>query len=87
MVNQTLISLKIDSWVLKELEKEVAASGKRRNRIINEAIALYIKYQDARRYDRCCRHEGNQPDRRVLEFMKGMLHERAKVYLDLIDYH
>lgn len=87
MVNQTAISLKIDSWVLQELDKEVAASGKRRNRIINEAIALYIKYQDARRYDRCCRHEGNQPDRRVLEFMKGMLHERAKLYLDLIDYH
>lgn len=87
MVNQILISLKIDSRVLQELEKEVAVSGKRRNRIINEAIALYIKYQDARRADRCCRHEGNKPDRQVLEIMKGMLHERAKIYLDLIDYH
>lgn len=87
MVSQKLMSLKIDPWVLHELEKEVAASGKKRNRIINDAIALYVKYQDARRYDRCCSHEGNQPDRRVLEFMKGMLHERAKVYLDLIDYY
>lgn len=87
MVSQKPISLKLDPWVLHELEMEVAASGKKRNRIINEAIALYVKYQDARRYDRCCNHEGNKPDRRVLEFMKGMLHERAKIYLDLIDYH
>lgn len=87
MVNQTLVSLKIDSWVLQELDKEILVSGKRRNRIINEAISLYIEYQRARRADRCCFHGGNQPDRRVLEFMKGMLHERAKVYLDLIDYH
>lgn len=87
MVNQIAISVKLDSGLLDELEKEVTTSGKRRNRIINEAIALYVKYQDARRADRCCSHGGNQPDRRVLEFMKGMLHERAKVYLDLIDYH
>lgn len=87
MVNQIAISAKIDCWIIEELEKEIAASGKKRNRIINDALRLYFKYQDARRADRCCRHDGNQPDCRVLEFMKSMLHERAKVYLDLIDYH
>lgn len=87
MVNQIQISVKVDTWLLEELEKEVGVSGKKRNRIINDAIRLYIRHQDARRADRCCAHDGNQPDRRVIEFMKSMLHERAKVYLDLIDYH
>lgn len=87
MVNQIAISAKIDSWIIDELDREIAASGKKRNRIINDALRIYFKYQDARRRDRACHHEGNQPDRHVIEFMKGMLHERAKVYLDLIDYH
>lgn len=87
MVNQIAISAKIDSWIIDELEKEIVASGKKRNRIINDALRIYFKYQDARRWDRVCNHKGNQPDRHVIEFMKSMLHERAKVYLDLIDYH
>ena len=87
MVNQIAISAKIDYWINAQLQSEITASGKKRNRIINDALRLYFEYQDARRWDRACRHEGNQPDRHVIEFMKGMLHERAKVYLDLIDYH
>lgn len=87
MVNQISISAKIDSSIIDELEKEIAASGKKRNRIINDALRIYFKYQDARRWDLACHHVGNQPDRHVIEFMKDMLHERANVYLDLIDYH
>ena len=87
MANQIAISAKIDSWIIDKLDREIAASGKKRNRIINDALSLYFKYQDARRCDRACHHEGNQPDRHVIDFMSGMLHERAKIYLDLIDYH
>lgn len=49
MVNQKPISLKIDLWVLEELDKEVSTSRRKRNWHINQAIKQYLDAQDTRR--------------------------------------
>lgn len=50
MITQQAISCKIDCDILAALRAEVAASGKKSNRIINDAINLYIDWVDT------CRH-------------------------------
>lgn len=60
MVNQKPISLKIDLWVLKELDKEVSTSWRKRNWHINQAIKQYLDAQDTRRRIKCA---GTQGDR------------------------
>lgn len=60
MVNQKLISLKIDLRVLEDLDKEVALGWQKRNWHINQAIRQYLDAQDTRRRIRCV---GNQGDR------------------------
>lgn len=53
MTKQQAISVKIDDYNYYLLEQEVFASGRKRNRIINDAIRLYIGLQDVRRYIKC----------------------------------
>lgn len=49
MITQKPISLKIDTWLLQELDKEVQIGWRKRNWHINQAIALYLEVQDLNR--------------------------------------
>lgn len=49
MITQTPISLKIDSYLLEEIDREVSLGYKKRNRIINEAIRMYLDAKDTKR--------------------------------------
>lgn len=49
MINQKAISLKIDVQTLEELDKEISLGQQKRNRLINEAIRMYIDAKDTRR--------------------------------------
>lgn len=49
MVTQKLISLKIDYYLLEQLDTECQVSLKKRNWIINRAIHAYLTLQDSRR--------------------------------------
>lgn len=49
MVNQTAISARIDNNTLWILEQETMATGRTRNRMINEGAAMYVRTLDARR--------------------------------------
>lgn len=53
MITQKAISAKIEHGVLEELERESFTSGKKKNRIINDAIRLYVDMQDLKRYLAC----------------------------------
>lgn len=52
MVKQKTICLKLDNWLMEELENECRVSGEKRNRLINKAVTLYIRYLDTRRLSR-----------------------------------
>ena len=58
MINQKSISAKIEHRVLEELERESFTSGKKKNRIINDAIRMYIDMQDLIRYLDCVISKG-----------------------------
>lgn len=53
MITQKPISLKIDTKILEDLDKEVALGWSKRNSHINQAIAMYLRVMDARRRIRC----------------------------------
>lgn len=53
MVTQKPISLKIDTELLQELDKEARLGWRKRNCIINQAIALYLDVQDLNRRLNC----------------------------------
>jgi len=52
MINQKQLTLKLDLRILGALESEAWCTGEKRNRLINEAVAFYCRYKDARRADR-----------------------------------
>lgn len=49
MITQKPISLKIDAKILEDLDKEVALGWRKRNNLINQAIAMYLRVMDTRR--------------------------------------
>ena len=53
MITQKPISLKIDASILEDLDKEVALGWRKRNNLINQAIAMFLHVMDARRRIRC----------------------------------
>lgn len=53
MITQKLISLKIDTKLLEDLDAEARLGWKKRNAHINEAIRIYLLIKDKRRYIRC----------------------------------
>lgn len=53
MVTQKPISLKIDTELLQELDEEVRLGWRKRNCLINQAIALYLEVQDLNRRLSC----------------------------------
>lgn len=54
MITQKPISLKINTKILEELDKETGLGRGTRNWHINQAIAMYLRVIDARRRIRCC---------------------------------
>lgn len=71
MINQKPISLKIEYSLLEMLDKEVSTGWKKRNTLINEAVAMYLKFLDCRRRVRY--YERIDPDeakKQALEYIR-----------------
>lgn len=49
MVTQKAICVKLDTYMLEQLDKEVSLGWKKRNRLINEAVEFYLEFLDCRR--------------------------------------
>lgn len=49
MITQKLISYKIDTDLLEELDHEVALGYRKRNGLINQAVRTYLVLADSRR--------------------------------------
>lgn len=49
MTNQKAILVKVDNSIYEELEKETRLGYMKRNRLINEAIRMYIDAKDTKR--------------------------------------
>lgn len=49
MITQKLISYKIDTDLLEELDREVSLGWRKRNGLINEAVRTYLVLADSRR--------------------------------------
>lgn len=54
MITQKAISLKINTDLLEDLDKETRLGWIKRNGHINRAISLYLETQDLRRRVRAC---------------------------------
>lgn len=63
MVKQKPISAKIDTLNYAWLCQEASVSGLPKNRIINKAIAMYIRTMDARRRLRCTPHSREEVEK------------------------
>jgi len=59
MITQKPISLKINTSLLEELDREVALGWRKRNALINEAVRTYLILADSRRRIKAC---GNVDD-------------------------
>lgn len=73
MINQKLISLKIEYSLLEMLDKEMSTGWKKRNTLINEAVAMYLKFLDCRRRVRY--YERIDPDeakKQALEYIRKL---------------
>lgn len=57
MITQKAISLKINTDLLQELDKETRLGWTKRNSHINKAISLYLEFLDLRRRVRVCPHD------------------------------
>lgn len=76
MVNQKAISARIDNTTLWILEQETIATGRTRNRMINEGAKMYVKTLDARREYKM--HQDAVVRRKILKgFLKTYFPEAA----------
>lgn len=50
MVTQVPISVRMDFSTLEELDLEASLGEGKRNRLINDAVRMYMDYLDTRRY-------------------------------------
>lgn len=69
MVTQKAICLKLDVNTLEQLDKEASLGWKKRNRIINEAVSLYLELQDRKRRVRSFQDLSDKEDE-VREFIR-----------------
>ena len=49
MITQKPISLKINTSLMEELDREVSTGWRSRNGLINDAVRMYLRVLDARR--------------------------------------
>lgn len=66
MVTQKAISVRIDYGVLKAIEKEHYTSGHNRNRIIHDALILYLQWADMCRRINC----GSSPNLEINDYFQ-----------------
>lgn len=74
MVTQKAICVKLDTYTLEQLDKEVSLGWKKRNRIINEAVSLYLELQDRKRRVRSYQDLGDK-EYQVCEFIRRQFPE------------
>lgn len=75
-MNQKAISARIDNTTLWILEQETMATGRTRNRMINEGAKMYVKTLDARREYKM--HQDAVVRRKILRgFLKTYFPEAA----------
>lgn len=87
MITQTPISLKIDTAVLERLNEETEHSWKSRNKLINEAVEMYLELIDAQRYQRNQDKTDRKVSEQALRFIKRHLVPNVQYFLDVIDHH
>lgn len=87
MINQKPISLKIDISLLDKLDAEAADTWKSRNRLINEAVGVYLELLNAQRYQRYEESVEKPVSKEALLFIKKHLVKNVQYFLDLIDHH
>lgn len=87
MITQTPISLKIDSAVLDKLNQEAEHTWKSRNKLINEAVEMYLELMDAQRYQRYQDKTDRKVSEQALRFIKKHLVPNVQYFLDVIDHH
>lgn len=87
MITQTPISLKIDSTLLEKLNDEARDTWKSRNKIINEAVEMYIELRNAQRYQNYQDTQDRKVCREALMFIKRYLVPNVQYFLDVIDHH
>lgn len=66
MITQKAISARIDYDVLKALEQEQKVSSYTRNRIINDALILYLQWADMCRRINC----GSSPNLEINDYFQ-----------------
>lgn len=87
MITQTPISLKIDSAVLERLNQEAKDSWKSRNRLINDAVVMYLELRDAQRWQKLQDTQDRKVCKQALMFIKHHLVPNVQYFLDVIDHH
>ena len=87
MITQTPISLKIDSSLLAKLNDEARDTWKSRNKLINEAVEMYLELKDAQRYQRYQDKTDRKVSEQALRFIKKHLVPNVQYFLDVIDHH
>lgn len=87
MITQTPISLKIDSALLDKLNAEAQDTWKSRNKLINEAVEMYLELKDAQRYQRYQDKTDRKVSEQALRFIKRYLVPNVQYFLDVIDHH
>lgn len=73
MITQKPISLKINKNLLMQLDQECYETFRKRNAVINEAIAFYIEYKDAYRHEKYANSVGENACQESLAFIKKHL--------------
>lgn len=85
MITQKPISLKIDTSLLEELDREVSLGWKKRNALINEAVRTYLVLADSRRRIRAYGNIDDQVrelERLVEKLLPGMAYiDAASKYI------
>ena len=87
MVTQKPISLKIDHSILEQLDIEAARSWKSRNKLINEAVHVYLQLLYVQRQQRHEESRNNPVSKDALQFIKKYLIRNVQYFLDVIDHH
>lgn len=87
MITQTPISLKIDTALLEKLNDEARNTWMSRNKLINEAVEMYLELKDAQRYQRLQDKTDRKVSEQALRFIKRHLVPNVQYFLDVIDFH
>lgn len=80
MITQKLISYKIDTSLLEELDREVSLGWMKRNALINKAVRTYLVLADGRRRIKAYGNIDDQVrelDRLIKRLLPGLIYDTA----------